>query len=74
MTEKEIVSNAVVLIVVGSQTTATLLSGPTFHLLKSPPILKKLSQEIRGAFRNNEQMTFAAKANMPYLQECLNEV
>lgn len=65
MTEREIVVNTVVLIVTGSQTTATLLSRLIFHQLKLPPILEKLTHELRGAFKSKEQMTFAAGTNMP---------
>ena len=46
MSDEEIMLNFEVLMVAGSQTTATLLSGVTFQLLKNPDALKKLGTGI----------------------------
>ncbi|KAL1640058.1 hypothetical protein SLS58_007325 [Diplodia intermedia] len=61
------------LMVAGTETTATLLSGLTFHLLRSPAKLRALADEIRAAFARPEDMDMAALARLPYLHACLEE-
>ena len=73
MSFEEITANGEVIIIGGSETTATLMSGLVFHLLKSPHILEKLNKEVRDAFQSPSQMTFAAEAKLRYLQACLDE-
>lgn len=67
------VANAIVLLVGGSETIATLLSGLVFHLLKTPQVLEKLQLEIRQAFKVPSEMTFSAEAKLPYMQACIEE-
>ncbi|KAJ6088480.1 hypothetical protein N7486_009741 [Penicillium sp. IBT 16267x] len=71
--EGELYSNADILIIAGSETTATLLSGATYFLLRSPHALAKLKEEIRGAFRSDADVTLEACNQLVYLQACLNE-
>jgi cytochrome P450 len=73
MTAEEICANAAIIIMAGSETTATLLSGLVFRLLKDPPILEKLMKEVRSAFQSESEMTFAEEAKLPYLQACIDE-
>jgi cytochrome P450 len=47
--QQRLINNATVLIVAGTETTATLLCRAMYYLLSNPPILRKLCQEIRGA-------------------------
>lgn len=51
LTNEQIDSNANLMLVAGSETTATLLSGVTYCLLANPDKLEKLKQEIRGRFK-----------------------
>ncbi|KUJ16203.1 cytochrome P450 [Mollisia scopiformis] len=69
----EMVSNAGLFIVAGSETSATLLSGMTYYLLKNPEYLAKLKEEIRSSFNGVEDMTFAKEIKLPYLQACIEE-
>ena len=73
MTRSEIDSNAALLILAGSETTATLLSGCTYHLLKNPDIYQKLVKEIRSSFKNESDITISAVLNLPYLNAVLEE-
>ncbi|KAG9251084.1 cytochrome P450 ClCP1 [Emericellopsis atlantica] len=66
-------ANANTLVVAGSETTATAMSGMTFYLLKNPEVHQKLKDEIRGAFNSDEEIDFNAVSNLPYLQACINE-
>ncbi|KAK3317434.1 cytochrome p450 monooxygenase [Cercophora scortea] len=65
--------NAGTLIVAGSETTATILTGATYLLLRNPAALKRLTAEVRSAFQTDDEITFAAVSNLPYLLACLNE-
>ena len=74
LTEKQIAANCGFLIMAGSETTATALSGTTYHLLKTPEALAKATQEVRSAFTSEEEINFVnAAARLPYLLACLNE-
>ncbi|KAJ6002943.1 hypothetical protein N7451_005490 [Penicillium sp. IBT 35674x] len=71
--EGELYSNADLLIIAGSETTATLLSGATYLLLRNPRAFAKLKEEVRGAFNSDADVTLDACNQLAYLQACLNE-
>lgn len=73
MTEGELVANSRVLLIGGSETSATLLSGLVFHLLKTPRVLQKLQEEVRQAFSSPSEMTFSAETKLSYMQACIEE-
>ena len=73
MSEPEILMTCRTLITAGSETTATLLSGVTFYLLKNPEALRKVTGEVRDAFAARTDITFTSVAQLPYLQACLKE-
>ena len=74
MSIEEIKATSEVLIIAGSETTATLLSGATFYLLKNPSCLVKAIDEVRQAFSLASDITFATvAARLPYLNACLEE-
>lgn len=73
MTEGSLIGNADTLLLAGSETTATSLSGLTWYLLKNPKCLSKLNEEVRGAFHSLDQITGDATATLPYLQACIEE-
>ena len=74
LTDEELVSNSTVLILAGSETTATLLSGVTYWLLRTPEALRKVTEEVRNAFENEDDINFTnATARLPYMLACLNE-
>lgn len=53
----EMHSNAAGFMIAGTETTATLLSGLTFHLLKNQESLAKLVHEIRSTFSSYDDIT-----------------
>lgn len=73
LTRSEIETNAAVIIIAGSETTATLLSGATYHLLRNPETYKKLTQEIRGYFKTPEEIGSTSTKNLPYLEAVIEE-
>lgn len=66
-------ANAGLLIVAGSETTATLLTGATFLLTSNPRVLEKLAKEVRTTFQKKEDITLLSVNNLPYMLACLNE-
>ncbi|KAL2020295.1 hypothetical protein VTK56DRAFT_8523 [Thermocarpiscus australiensis] len=73
LTLEKLRANSSILIIGGSETTATLLSGVTFLLLTNQKALKKLTAEIRGAFKSEDEIDFASVSTLPYLLACLDE-
>ena len=73
MTREEMNVNAGLLIIAGSETTATLLSGATYYLLTNKSALDKLCNEIRSAFPNGDDITFTSVTRLPYLHAVLEE-
>lgn len=73
MTREEITKNAGLIIMAGSETSATLLSGAFFHLLKNPDWYRKLREEIVNTFRNETEMTFALLSQLKVLNAVIQE-
>ena len=73
MSRKEMESNASVMVLAGSETTATMLSGTTFNLLRNPGVLRRVSNEVRSAFASSNEITIDAVSHLPYLLAVLNE-
>ena len=61
------------IILAGSETTATLLSGLFFHLLTNAKPMEILQQEIGTSFTSEEDMSFVNTAKLPYLYACIQE-
>ena len=57
----------------GTETTATALSGVTYHLLKTPAAMKELVEEIRTTFTDFDDVTLEAVARLKYLDAVLRE-
>ncbi|QSZ32535.1 hypothetical protein DSL72_002113 [Monilinia vaccinii-corymbosi] len=73
MSREEIGANASILILAGSETTASILNGVTYHLLQCPTILQNLTLELRSTFKNQEELTLLALARCKYLNAVLDE-
>ncbi|KAF6809741.1 trichothecene c-15 hydroxylase [Colletotrichum plurivorum] len=73
MTFEELASNAFILIVAGSETTATLLTAATYFLATNPGPLAKLTEEVRSAFETEDQIDMSSVQNLSYLLAVLDE-
>jgi len=73
MSRAEIRENASLLIIAGSETTASTLTGVTHYLLKNRPVLDKLTAEIRAEFETQDDMTLHRLAQMKYLNAVIEE-
>lgn len=73
MPQADIESHAGLLIIAGSETTATLLSGCLFLLLNNPDTLAKLTHEVRSTFNKEDEITIASAGQLEYMLACLDE-
>ncbi|KAK2024329.1 isotrichodermin C-15 hydroxylase [Colletotrichum zoysiae] len=73
MSIEEIYSNTGTLVVAGSETTATALSGHLYHLLKTPAALKKATDEVRSGFESEDEINYASVERLTYLDACIRE-
>jgi cytochrome P450 len=73
LTLPELYADAQILVMAGSETSATLLSVTCFNLLTHPLILSTLQSEIRPAFSSQDEITFSTVTKLPYLGAVINE-
>lgn len=73
MPQADIESHASLLIVAGSETTATLLSGCTFLLLNNPDALDRLTKEVRSTFKEESEININSAGQLQYMLACLDE-
>nr|ACZ55941.1 cytochrome P450 monooxygenase [Fusarium incarnatum] len=69
----ELASNASVLIVAGSETTATLLSAAVYFLCADARTLGLLTQEVRTTYVKAEDIDLISTQNLRYMQAVLDE-
>lgn len=73
LTRRQMYANANLFMIAGTETTATLLSGLTFHLLSNMDVLDKLKWEIRSTFGKEDDITIERLQRLPYLHCCVEE-
>jgi len=73
MTKPEIFGIVNLLIIAGSETTATLLSGATYLLLRNPRVMQKLVAEVRRKFTSEDQINMTSVNSLDYMLAVLNE-
>jgi cytochrome P450 len=73
MSRAEMEATAEVLVVAGSETTASLLSGVTYYLCTYPEILKKVTAEVRNAFDSDDDMDINSINRLEYMLAVLHE-
>jgi cytochrome P450 len=66
-------SNAFILILAGSETTATTLAGATYFLLTNPDALSRLQHEVRTTFKSADDINIASVSKLSYMLAVLNE-
>ena len=73
MSRAEIESTMALLLIAGSETIGTTLSGITSYLVQNPTNLWKLEKEVRGAFTDASEISFRATMDLPYLNAVIHE-
>lgn len=73
MTDAEIKQTAMILMVAGSETTATFLSGLLYLVLRHPRVYKRLTKEIRDAFPTYQSIGMVNTNTLRYLTAVVEE-
>ena len=73
MTIPELEATSSVIILAGSESTSTMLTGTTNFLIRNPSKLEKLVNEIRTSFTNETDITLDALEQLPYLKAVFQE-
>ncbi|KAF9890223.1 hypothetical protein FE257_006135 [Aspergillus nanangensis] len=70
---EELVANAEILIIGGSETTASLLSGVTYLLLENQAAYETLVTEVRSTFQTEDEINLISVNKLTYMLACLDE-
>lgn len=70
---QELYANSTLIVLAGSESTASGLAGITFQLLKHPEALKKAVDEIRGSFVSEQDIEPDRVKRLPYLAAIVSE-
>jgi cytochrome P450 len=73
ITDWEMAAHANALIVAGSETSATTLSGLHYWLLNTPHAYEKLKAEVRGRYKSVDEIDARTATSLPYLTACIDE-
>ncbi|KAF6839218.1 cytochrome p450 [Colletotrichum plurivorum] len=69
----QLVANSNTLVIGGSETTATLLSGVTYFLLSNKHVLTKLVEEVRTTFQSEKDINIVPVGKLRFMLACLDE-
>lgn len=69
----QLAANAFILVLAGSETTATTLSGITYLLLKHPRVMDKVTREVRGMFKTKDEIDMNSVMSLKYMLAVINE-
>lgn len=73
LTQGELEANLGLLTMAGSETSATALSAASYYLCKNKETMHKLRQEIDSTFDREEDISYDAVKNLPYLAAVIKE-
>ncbi|ROT38995.1 isotrichodermin C-15 hydroxylase [Sodiomyces alkalinus F11] len=68
-----LMSNSMVLVLAGSETTATLLAGATYLLTTHPAVLERATREVRERFSSADEINFTSVSQLKYMLAVLSE-
>lgn len=71
--EKMCANAFTILILGGSETTATTLVWPTYKLLTNPEVYRRLKGEVRGAFKSAGEINARSVNGLTYMLAVLDE-
>ncbi|KAB5523790.1 hypothetical protein PHYPO_G00156470 [Pangasianodon hypophthalmus] len=73
LNDHEILSQSMIFIFAGYETSSSTLSFLFYNLASNPETMKKLQEEIDATFPNKAEVDYDAVMNMDYLDAALNE-
>lgn len=71
--EEFLLTQANILIVAGSETTATTLAALTYYMTTNPTKLHRLQEEVRSAFKDTTEIDGDSAQHLPYLNAVIEE-
>lgn len=71
MSKRQMTADAGAFMMAGTETTATLLSGLTYLLLKHPHYMERLQDEVRAL--SKEDLKLETLAHLPFMAACIQE-
>lgn len=71
--DAEIMANASLFVIAGSETVATLLSATTYLLTQNPEALSALAKQIRENYHDDSLLTIHNLTHNTYLTACIEE-
>ncbi|KAL7943651.1 cytochrome P450 [Trichoderma barbatum] len=74
LTFAELTANASILIIAGSETTATVLSAAAYYLGLHQEVQAELAQEVRSTFNTAEDITITSVQHLTYMLAVIDEV
>ncbi|TLD19066.1 hypothetical protein PspLS_09764 [Pyricularia sp. CBS 133598] len=73
ISEAQLQSQASIMVVAGSETTASFLAATCYFLLKNPDALAQLRHEVRSSFSSLDDISADGAAALPYLNGVIEE-
>ena len=73
MAREEIYSNSTLLIIAGSESSATTCTAATWFLVKNPATMNILQDEVRSSFKSMDDITVNSASKLPYLHSVIQE-
>uniref|UniRef100_A0A672IHB6 unspecific monooxygenase n=1 Tax=Salarias fasciatus TaxID=181472 RepID=A0A672IHB6_SALFA len=73
LSDHEILSQAMIFLFAGYETTSSTLTFLAYNLATNPDVMKKLQQEIDATFPNKGPIEYQALMDMDYLDAAINE-
>ncbi|KAK5661853.1 hypothetical protein OQA88_9957 [Cercophora sp. LCS_1] len=73
MTDTELDHNASLLVIAGAESTATTTCVAIYHLTRTPRAMRRLVDEVRGAFEREEDIKLVQAQQLPYLSAVIEE-
>ncbi|KAL4901235.1 cytochrome P450 [Aspergillus multicolor] len=73
LSDRDIRANAHLIMLAGTETTSSLLAALTASLLTDSAALRRLTDEIRSAFKQTSDIAFTSITKLLYLDACIKE-
>ncbi|KAK2610031.1 hypothetical protein N8I77_003491 [Diaporthe amygdali] len=73
VSEEEMTAHASTLVIAGGETVSTFLAAVTYFVLKNPAVYRKLQEEVRGRYKDGDEITAMSAQQLPYLQAVISE-
>ena len=73
LTEQEVVSQMILFIIAGYDTSSNVLGLTCYHLAIYPEIQEKVFEEIKDVCSSLDTCTYEEINKMPYLEACISE-